>query len=88
MSQPVIRVAANSHPNAVAGAIAGQLRTQGQTFAQAIGPHAVNQMLKAASLAGRFLSEEGRTLVCIPTFTQTSIEGKERTAIRLYMRCE
>jgi stage V sporulation protein S len=70
----------------VAGAIAGQVRSQGQATAQAIGAQAVNQMVKATVLAGRVLGEEGPTLICVPSFAQTTVDGEERTAIRFAIR--
>ena len=42
-----LRVSASSRPNAVAGAVAALLRQEGSVEVQAIGPHAVNQAVKA-----------------------------------------
>ena len=58
----LIRVAADSPPSAVAGAIAKQVRRKGWAEVQAIGAGAVNQMMKAAIVARHYL-EIGRAHV-------------------------
>lgn len=80
---PIIKVSANSRTSAVAGAIAGVMREHNRAEVQAIGAGAVNQAVKAIAIARGYLHEEGVHLVCIPEFTTVTIEGKERTAIRL-----
>jgi len=78
-----VRVAAQSRSTAVAGAIAGIIREHGRAEVQAIGAGAVNQAVKAVAIARGFLALEGLDVVCIPTFVDVEIDGKERTAIRL-----
>lgn len=79
----IIKVSANSRTSAVAGAIAGMMREHNRVEVQAIGAGAVNQAVKAIAIARGYLHEEGLHIVCIPEFTSVTIEGKERTAIRL-----
>ena len=79
----IIKVSANSRTSAVAGAIAGMMREHNRVEVQAIGAGAVNQAVKAIAIARGYLQEEGVHIVCIPEFTSVTIEGKERTAIRL-----
>ncbi|MCH8337698.1 MAG: stage V sporulation protein S [Chloroflexi bacterium] len=79
----IIKVSANSRTSAVAGAIAGMMREHNRAEVQAIGAGAVNQAVKAIAIARGYLHEEGLHIVCIPEFTSVTIEGKERTAIRL-----
>ncbi|MCH8094489.1 MAG: stage V sporulation protein S [Chloroflexi bacterium] len=79
----IIKVSANSRTSAVAGAIAGMMREHNRAEVQAIGAGAVNQAVKAIAIARGYLQEEGVHIVCIPEFTSVTIEGKERTAIRL-----
>ncbi|HDG62323.1 MAG TPA: stage V sporulation protein S, partial [Thermotoga sp.] len=43
----VLKVASNSNPNKVAGALAGVIRESGKAELQAIGAGAVNQAVKA-----------------------------------------
>jgi stage V sporulation protein S len=79
----VIKVSAASRTSAVAGAIAGVVREHNHADVQAIGAGAVNQAVKAVAIARGYLQEDGLHIVCIPEFTSVTIEGKERTAIRL-----
>jgi len=79
----IIKVSAASRTSAVAGAIAGVMREHNHAEVQAIGAGAVNQAVKAIAIARGYLQEDGLHIVCIPEFTTVTIEGKERTAIRL-----
>lgn len=78
-----IKVAANSRSTAVAGAIAGIVRQQGQAEVRAIGASAVNQAVKAIAIARGYLLSEGINVVCVPSFTEVTVDGQERTAIAL-----
>jgi stage V sporulation protein S len=78
-----IRVSTRSRTTSVAGAIAGVVREHGRAEVQSIGAGAVNQAIKAAAIATGFLALEGSELICSPTFTEVSIDGEERTAVRL-----
>ncbi len=80
-SSHVIKVANSSRSTAVAGAIAGVIREQGHAEVQAIGAGAVYQAIKAVAIARSYLSEE-TDIVLIPIFTDVTINGQERTAIR------
>ena len=66
-----------------AGAIAGVIREKGRVEVQAIGAGAVNQAVKAVAIAIRYLEPNGIKAVCIPAFTEITINGEERTAIKL-----
>lgn len=79
----LIKVSANSRSTAVAGAIAGVVREHGRAEVQAIGAGAVNQAVKAATIARGYLLLDGIDVVLIPSFGEISIEGAERTTIRL-----
>jgi len=78
----LIKVTAYSRVAAVAGAIAGVIRDERAAEVQAIGAPAVNQMVKAVITARRYLSDEGVTTSCEPSFVDLDIDGAERTAIR------
>lgn len=82
----VLKVAANSNPNSVAGALAGVLREKGKAELQAIGAGALNQGVKAVAIARGFVAPSGIDLVCIPAFTDVEIDGEERTAIKLIVQ--
>ncbi|HLC35038.1 MAG TPA: stage V sporulation protein S [Anaerolineales bacterium] len=79
----IIKVSAESRTTAVAGAIAGIVREQKHAEVQAIGAGAVNQAVKACAIARGYLEGDGLNVICIPSFTEVTIEGKERTAIRI-----
>ena len=79
----VIRVAAASRSTAVAGAIAGVMREKGHVDVQAIGAGAVNQAVKAVTIARGYLELDGIDVVCVPSFVEVVIDGQERTAVRL-----
>lgn len=79
----VIKVSSKSSPNAVAGALAGVIREKGSVEIQAIGAGAINQAVKGVAIARGFLAPNGMDLVCIPAFTEITIDGDNRTAIKL-----
>ena len=79
----VIKVSAESRTSAVAGAIAGVMREQKHAEVQAIGAGAVNQAVKACAIARMYLAQDGLDIVCIPSFVEVDVDGKERTALRL-----
>jgi stage V sporulation protein S len=83
--QPVeiLKVSASSKPVAVAGAIAGVIRSQQRVEVQAIGAGAINQAIKAIAISRGYVAPGGLELVCIPSFIDISIDGEERTGIRL-----
>lgn len=79
----LIKVSAQSRSTAVAGAIAGVMREQGYAEVQAIGASAVNQAVKAIAIARGYLEQDDIDLAIVPCFTEVTIEGNERTAVRL-----
>ena len=79
----LIRVSAQSRSTAVAGAIAGVMREHGYAEIQAIGASAINQAIKAVTIARGYLEQDSMDLVVVPSFTEVDIEGNERTAVRL-----
>ena len=79
----VLKVSTKSNPNSVAGALAGVLREEGKAELQAIGAGALNQAIKVVAIARGFVAPHGMDLVCIPAFIDITIDGEERTAIKL-----
>ena len=67
----------------MAGAIAGIYRENGRAELQAIGAGAVNQAIKAITIAQGYLAEENKLIVLIPSFVAVQIGGEERTAIKI-----
>ena len=79
----VIKVYTYIYFNAVAGAIANVIRETGKAELQVIGAGALNQGIKAIIIARGYVAPSGIDLICMPAFTDVSINGEERTAIRL-----
>jgi len=79
----ILKVSSKSNPNSVAGALAGVVREHGSAEIQAVGAGAINQSIKAIAIARGFVSPSGIDLVCIPAFADITIDGEERTAIKL-----
>jgi len=78
----ILRVAASSNPNSVAGALAGTIREEGSAEMQAVGAGAINQAVKAIAISRGYIAPSGVNLVCVPGFVDIEIDGKERTAIK------
>lgn len=78
-----LKVSSKSNPNSVAGALTNVFRDKGVVEMQAIGAGALNQAIKAIAIARGFVAPSGKNLICIPAFADISIDGEERTAIKL-----
>lgn len=78
-----LKVSSKSNPSSVAGALANVFREKGKVEIQAVGAGALNQAIKAIAIARGFMAPSGKNLVCIPAFTDITIEGIEKTAIKL-----
>ena len=79
----IVKIASTSKSTSAAGAIAGVVRDHGRAEVRAIGAGAVNQAMKAAAIARRYLRVDGIDAICMPDFVELSIEGQERTALRI-----
>ena len=84
----ILKVGTKSNPNSVAGALANVFREKGTVEIQAVGAGALNQAIKAIAIARGFLAPTGVNLVCIPAFSDISIDGEERTAIKLLIEAK
>ena len=78
-----LKVSSKSNPSSVAGALANVFREKGNVEIQAVGAGALNQAIKAVAIARGFIAPSGKNLVCIPAFADITIDGEERTAIKL-----
>lgn len=83
-----LKVGTKSNPSSVAGALANVIRQTGSVEIQAIGAGALNQAIKAVAIARGFVAPSGKNLVCIPAFTDITIEGEEKTAIKLIIEAK
>lgn len=82
-----LKVSAKSRPMSVAGAIANTLRDGSRVEIQAVGAGALNQAVKAIAIARGYVAPTGKDLICVPAFSDITIEGEERTAMKLYVEC-
>jgi len=81
----LLKVSSSSNPNKVAGALAGTIREEGRAQMQTIGAGALNQAIKAIAIARGFLAPSGIDLICHPAFVDVTVDGNERTAIKLFV---
>lgn len=78
-----LRVASESDPNKVAGALAGLVREGKRIiFAIAIGAAADHQLVKAVAIAKGYLAPSALTLMMSPAFGKTVIDDQERTTMK------
>ena len=88
MKENILKISSKSEPNLVAGAIAWLIKEYDKAELHAIGAGALNQAIKAIAIARGFVAPSGKNLVCIPAFADISIEGEERTAIKLIVEAK
>ena len=83
----IIKVSSKSISQKVAGSSATSFR-EGWTDVeiQTVGAGAVNQAIKAISIARGFVAPLGMNLICTPAFYDVVIDGKEKTAIKLLVQ--
>lgn len=80
----ILKIASDSSVPDVAGAIAGQLRVVKIVQLQAIGAHAVNQMVKAVALAETYLALEGKAVAVRVRMVEVEVRpGLMRDAVRM-----
>ncbi len=84
----ILKVSSKSDSNRVAGALANVLRDVNKVEIQAIGAGALNQAIKGIAIARGFVAPSGKNLVCIPAFSDITIDGEERTAIKLIVEAK
>jgi stage V sporulation protein S len=78
----ILKVSAKSQPKSVAGALAAILRERSTAELQAVGAGAVNQAVKAIAITRGFVAPNGIDLVVVPAFSEITIDGEDRTAIK------
>lgn len=88
MSNEILKISNKSNPNAIAGAIAGQIGEKKESELRAIGAGAINQAVKAIAIARGFVASKGINLVCIPAFMNTNINNEEVTGIKFILKEE
>lgn len=88
MKNEMLKVSTKSNPNSVAGAITVLMKEYDRAELQAIGAGAVNQAVKAIAIARGFVAPSGIELYCVPAFEEITIDGEERSAIRIIVMKE
>lgn len=84
--QKILKVSGKTNPRKLAGALYVGLKESGEVQIQAVGAGAVNQAVKAVSIARGMSAPTGRELVLIPGFVDIQIENRNITAIQLKVR--
>jgi len=84
--QKIIKVAHNSNVNKLAGSIAISLYSDKSVIVQAIGGQSVNQAVKAIITTRRYLAPNSHDLVVYPSFKILDLDGKEKTAVKFYVK--
>jgi stage V sporulation protein S len=79
----ILKVASNSNPNSVAGALTSAMKEHVIAEIQAVGAGAVNQSIKAIAIARGFMMPIGYELSFVPAFVSLNLNGEDRTAIKL-----
>ena len=82
----IIKVSSKSNSNNVAGALANLLKKEDQIEVQVIGAGALNQLVKSIIICRGLLAPTGKNLTCIPSFVETYIDDKEKTAIKIQIK--
>ena len=82
----ILKVSSKSKPNSVAGALANAFKEKNSIEIQAVGAGALNQAIKSIAIARGYIAPTGKDIYCVPAFSDISIDGEERTAIKLIVR--
>ncbi len=82
----ILKVSSTSDPSATAGALANTIREEGVAELQAIGPKAVNQAVKAITIARGYMAPSGVDLIFVPSFVDVVIDEENKTAMRMEVR--
>lgn len=84
----ILKVSSKSNPSKVAGAIANIIRESKIVEIQTIGAGSLNQAIKAIAIARGFVAPSGENLVVVPAFSDISINGEQKTAIKLVVEAK
>lgn len=78
----LIKVAATSNVNSVAGSIALALNDDDCVYVQAIGANSINQAVKAIASARGYLAPKGQDIVCSISYVELQLAEGEKTGIK------
>ena len=83
VTMEILTVSTKSKPSKVAGAIANIYREKKEVEIQTVGAGSLNQAIKAIAICRGFVAPTGDNLVVIPAFNDITINGEQKTAIKL-----
>lgn len=81
----ILKVSSKSNPNKVAGAVANIIKNKQELEIQTIGAGALNQAIKSIVIARGYLVPVGIDILCIPSFSDITINDVNKTAIKLLL---
>lgn len=81
-----LKVAGRSDPSSVAGSVVKNINEDRTVTLTAIGAGAVNQMLKAVTIARSMSASSGFDLFFTSGFSTEIINGEEKTAMRIFVK--
>ena len=84
MSKEVIelKVAADSNPSSVAGAIAKNIQERKHVELVGIGAGAINQLNKAVAIASGYVAPNGYSIASKVAWTNVEMNGETKSAIK------
>lgn len=81
-----LKVAGRSDPSSVAGSAVKNLNEGSEVTLTAIGAGAVNQMLKAVTIARSMAATSGSDLYFTSGFATEIINDEEKTAMKIFLK--
>ena len=79
----IMYVKSTTNVKSLAGIIASTVRDENKAVVQTIGVGALNQAIKAITVARGLLAPSGVDASMTPSFVTATIDGEEKTAIRI-----
>lgn len=86
LNQNELKASTKTNPNSLAGAITAMLKTYGTASVTGVGAGAINQICKAIAIARGFVAPAGMDIVCIPSFYDTNIDGRDVTGMKFTVK--
>ena len=80
-----LRITGRSQPASVAGSAVKNITEGREVSLTAIGAGAVNQMLKAATIARSMVASNGGNLYFTSGFANEQVNGESKTAMRIFL---
>ena len=77
-----LKVAADSNPSSVAGAIAKNIQERKHVELVGIGAGAINQMNKAVAIASGYVAPNGISIAVKVAWTNVEMNGETKSAIK------